>query len=195
MNKWILRGLAAAVFTIWPLLAVSPNAFAENILRTPDDPVRKALNSVPGYGVFDFLSYQPSADGKVILLGQVTSPELSRKAADAVRAVPGIGAVENHIEVLPKSAADDEVRKAVYDAVYKGPAPSIYEPEHTIHIVVKNQDVTLEGTVRSEIDHTLLAATAAGAGNVKTLTDHLVATAADVPDAQWRRNMEAIAGK
>jgi len=54
---------------------------------------------------------------------------------------------------------------------------------------VKNAEVTLEGTVHSDIDRTMIASAALGAGSVFAVTNHLVATAADSDDAMWRKNM------
>lgn len=155
-----------------------------------DDRIQSALTSLPGYGVYDFLTFRTAAGGKVVLLGAVTDAGLKDQAEKAVKALDGVTGVEDDIEVLPKSAEDDSVRKAVYNAVYGGPAPSIYAAKKTIHIIVKNREVTLEGTVNSDVDRTMIASAAAGAGDMYSFTDHLKAPTEDSADAQWRRDLD-----
>lgn len=150
--------------------------------------IQNALNSVPGYGVFDYLTFK-SDGGKVTLLGQVTNADLKNQAEKAVRGIPGVTTVENSIVVAPLSKDDAAVGKAVSNAVYGGTAPSIYAKDHSIHILVKNAGVTLEGTVKSDIDRTMIGSAAVGAGNVFSVKNNLVATSADSADAQWRQDM------
>src|SRR5579872_1689232 len=79
--------------------------------------VRHELVTLPFYDVFDNFEYKVEG-GTVTLLGQVTRPNLKSEAEKAVKQIEGVERVDNRIEVLPLSPMDDEVRLAVYRAVY-----------------------------------------------------------------------------
>jgi osmotically-inducible protein OsmY len=164
-------------------------ARAQNAPDALSNQIRNALNAVPGYDVFDYLTFKSADGGKVTLLGQVGTADVKSQAEKTVRALPGVTAVENNITVAPLSKDDAAVGKAVSNAIYGGATPSIYAKEHSIHILVRNAEVTLEGTVKSDIDRTMIGSAAVGAGNVFGVTNHLVATAPDSEDAQWRQDM------
>ena len=118
--------------------------------------VRHQLVMLPWYSVFDNLAYQVDGD-KVTLYGQVTRPVLKSDAEAAVKSIEGIASVVNNIEVLPPSPMDDQLRRAVYRAIYGDPALSRYsfQAVPSIHIIVKNGNVTLEGVVDNETDKNL----------------------------------------
>jgi hyperosmotically inducible protein len=113
---------------------------------------------LPYYGVFDDLAFQ--LDGNVVtLLGAVTRPTLKSDAGAVVKRVPGVETVINQIEVLPFSPMDDRIRMAEYRAIYGDPALSTkygYRALPSIHIIVKNGNVTLRGVVASESDKNLV---------------------------------------
>jgi hyperosmotically inducible periplasmic protein len=100
--------------------AVSPKA-AERITRE----VRHELVMLPYYSVFDNLAYKVSGY-TVTLVGQVTKPTLKSNAEKAVKSIEGVQNVVNNIEVLPLSAMDDQLRRAVYRAVYGQSGMEIY---------------------------------------------------------------------
>src|SRR5258708_3329929 len=87
--------------------------------------VRHRLVMLPWYSVFDNLAYKVEGD-KVTLYGQVTRPTLKSDAESAVKSIEGVTTVVNNIEVLPLSPMDDQVRRAVYRAVYGDPGLSRY---------------------------------------------------------------------
>ena len=118
--------------------------------------VRKALITLPYYSVFDDLSYRISGD-TVELFGEVTKPVLKDDAEGAVKRIEGVKQVKNNIEVLPLSPADDGIRIALYRAIYGNPSLNRYllQPVPSIHIIVKNGNVTLTGVVANEMDKTL----------------------------------------
>jgi hyperosmotically inducible protein len=63
--------------------------------------------------------------------------------------------VINEIEVLPLSENDDRIRRAVYRAIYGDPMLSTrygFQALPSIHIIVKNGNVRLEGVVANEMD-------------------------------------------
>src|SRR5262244_203619 len=114
----------------------------ENLTRE----VRHQLLLLPYYSVFDNLMFKVDGD-KVTLLGQVVRPTLKSDAEAAVKSIEGVASVDNQIEVLPVSPMDDQLRRAVYRAIYSDPSLSKYgwSALPSIHIVVKNGQVTLEG--------------------------------------------------
>jgi hyperosmotically inducible protein len=115
--------------------------------------VRHELVMLPQYNVFDNLAYKVEG-GTVTLLGQVTRPTLKTDAERAVKGIEGVERVDNRIEVLPASPNDDQLRRAVYRAVYGTTGLDQYAMRAvpTIHIIVDNGHVTLEGSVARESD-------------------------------------------
>jgi hyperosmotically inducible periplasmic protein len=137
--------------------------------------VHHQLQSLPYYSVFDYLSY--TIDGsKVTLSGQVVRPTLKEHAEGAVESIEGVSSVVNNIEVLPRSAPDDELRRDVYRAIYEDGALKQYavEPLPTIHIVVRSGLVTLEGTANSKADKDLAETKARGVQGVQKVVNHLL---------------------
>jgi hyperosmotically inducible protein len=113
--------------------------------------VRHVLVMLPYYSVFDNLAYRVEGD-KVILEGQVVRPSLKSDAEAAVKSVAGVSSVVSNIEVLPPSQMDDQLRRALYRAIYGDPALSRYgfSSVASIHIIVKNGNVRLEGVVSAK---------------------------------------------
>lgn len=111
------------------------------------------LRMLPYFTVFDNLTYEVNGSS-VILGGQVTRPTLKDSAERVVKAIEGVEAVSNNIEVLPVSPNDDRIRVAVFRAVYgqAGMDRYAHQAQPSIHIVVKNGQVTLEGYVDNEGD-------------------------------------------
>jgi hyperosmotically inducible protein len=119
--------------------------------------VRRALVTLPYYGVFDDVGFTVNG-GMVTLVGQVVKPVLKDDAGRAVKRVEGVTGVTNNIEVLPLSPNDDRIRRAVYNAIYRDPSLGTrygYQALPSIHIIVKNGNVRLEGVVANEMDRTI----------------------------------------
>lgn len=137
--------------------------------------VRHELLMLPYYNVFDDLAYR--VDGSTVtLLGAVTRPTLKSDAENAVRKVEGVSRVINEIEVLRLSPMDDQIRRAVYRAVFGDESLGIrygMGAVPSIHIIVKNGNVTLEGVVNSEADKNLAYLRANGVPNVFSVTNNL----------------------
>jgi hyperosmotically inducible protein len=115
--------------------------------------VRHELVTLPYYSVFDDLAYKVDGD-TVTLYGAVTRPTLKSDAENVVKKIEGVNRVINNIEVLPVSPNDDQIRRAVYRAIYSQPGLDTYSLRAvpTIHIIVKNGNVTLTGAVANEGD-------------------------------------------
>src|SRR5262245_21524631 len=136
--------------------------------------VRHQLLLLPYYSVFDNLMFKVDGD-KVTLLGQVVRPTLKSDAEAAVKGIEAVASVDNQIEVLPVSPMDDQLRRSVYRAIYGDTALSKYgwSALPTIHIIVKNGHVALEGVVDSESDKNLANLRANGVPNVFSVTNNL----------------------
>jgi hyperosmotically inducible protein len=103
-------------------------------------------------------------------------PTLKSDAEAAVKSIEGLTSVENNIEVLPVSPMDDQIRRAVYRAIYGDPALSRYalSAVPSIHIIVKNGNVTLEGVADNETDKNLAGLRANSVPNVFSVKNNLV---------------------
>jgi hyperosmotically inducible periplasmic protein len=136
--------------------------------------VRHELVMLPYYGVFDNLVFQ--VDGATLtLLGQVTRPTLKSDAERVMSSIEGIERVVNNIEVLPLSPADDGIRLAVYRAIYGNIALNRYalQAVPSIHMIVKNGHVTLEGMVAQVSDKSIANLQANAVAGVFSVTDNL----------------------
>src|SRR6202030_2401653 len=143
----------------------------QNLIRE----VRHQLVLLPYYSVFDNLAFKVEGD-TVILEGQVVRPTLKSDAENVVKKIEGIGRVVNNIEVLPPSPMDDQLRRAVYRVIFGDPALSRYAESAvpSIHIIVKNGNVTLVGVVDSEGDKNLVNLRVNGVPNVFSVKNDLV---------------------
>jgi hyperosmotically inducible periplasmic protein len=140
--------------------------------------VRHQLVLLPYYSVFDNLGFKVEG-GKVTLVGQVVRPTLKSDAGNVVKGIEGVSSVDNQIEVLPLSSNDDQIRRATYRAIYGDPSLSRYgfQAVPSIHIIVKNGNVTLEGVADNATDKNLAEVRAKGVPNVFSVTNNLVVTA------------------
>jgi hyperosmotically inducible protein len=91
--------------------------------------------------------------------------------------VEGVNQVINKIEVLPLSPMDDRIRMAQYRAIYGDPTLATrygYRALPSIHIIVKNGHVILEGVVANEADKNIINARANAVSGVFSVTNNLV---------------------
>jgi hyperosmotically inducible protein len=150
------------------------------VAGTPDEnriarEVRHQLVMLPYYGIFDDLAFRVDG-GVVTLMGAVTRPTLKSDAENVVKRIEGVTRVINNIEVLPLSPMDDQIRMAEYRAIYGDPTLSTrygYRALPSIHIIVKNGHVTLEGVVANEGDKNLIGIRAKSVPNVFSVTNNL----------------------
>lgn len=138
--------------------------------------VRHELLMLPYYGVFDDLAFRVEGN-TVTLLGQVVRPTLKDDAGRVVKKVPNVAQVVNNIEVLPVSSLDDRIRQAEYRAIYSDASISTrygFRALPSIHIIVKNGHVTLEGVVANQGDKNLIGIKANGVPNVFSVDNNLL---------------------
>jgi hyperosmotically inducible protein len=137
--------------------------------------VRHELVTLSRYSVFDNIAYR--VDGtKVTLVGQVVLPVLKDDAGNAVKRIEGVTQVDNQIEVLPLSPMDNGIRRAVFQAIYGDPELRDrygLQAVPSIHIIVKNGNVILEGAVANEMDKNIANLRANGVGGVFSVTNNL----------------------
>src|SRR5260370_2532657 len=113
---------------------------------------------------------------RVMAAGEVSGATLKPDAKAAVKSIEGVASVVNNIEVLPLSPMDDQIRRAVYRAIYRDAGLSRYSIQAvpSIHIIVKNGNVTLEGVVHNETDKNIANLRANGDPNVSSLENNRV---------------------
>jgi hyperosmotically inducible periplasmic protein len=133
------------------------------------------LVMLPYYSIFDDLSFQVKG-GTVTLFGAVTRPTLKSDAENVVKGVEGVTQVNNQIEVLPLSPMDDQIRRAMARTIYGDPTIGNrygYQALPSIHILVKNGNVTLAGVVANQFDKNLINTRANGVPNVFKVVNNL----------------------
>jgi osmotically-inducible protein OsmY len=142
--------------------------------------VQRAIVRIPSYSVFDSLSFRVEGTNKVVLMGYAFSPTTSSTAEKLVGNIEEVEVVENLIEVLPNSGADDDVRIEAFVRIYGHPSMRRYVPgagfssadirnfvrdlrvglqasslvrgSFPIHILVKGGNLALVGVVASDMD-------------------------------------------
>jgi osmotically-inducible protein OsmY len=176
-HRRIAIALLAMTLGLVPLAASTTAQQEPKAQQNMVKEIRHQLVLLPWYSVFDNLSFR--LDGsKVILLGQVVRPTLKSDAGAAVKSIEGVSSVQNDIEVLPNSPMDDRLRRALYNAIYSAPGLQRYRLSAvpSIHIIVKNGNVTLEGVADNDADKNLAGLRANGVPNVFSVTNNLVVT-------------------
>ena len=138
--------------------------------------VRHELLMLPWYSLFDSLEF--SVQGRTVTLtGYVTGEHAVTKsdAENAVKHIEGVEKVINNIKVLPPSPLDDQVRRQVYEALYRtGPLSRYFwEAAPSIHIIVESQRVTLLGIVNSESDKNMATSAANTVPGIFQVTNEL----------------------
>ena len=169
--------LRRSLVTVMMLAAINSatNAAAQSV--TPEETVRsvrKMLERLPYYGVFDFIVFRVDR-GVVYLAGYSFEGRLKMDAEAATKRASGVDEVANKIEVLPASPNDDRIRWETFYRIYTDDFLSRYAPggefgvlqdlrderhfpgmqpvgPYAIHIIVKNGRTMLLGIVESAAD-------------------------------------------
>jgi osmotically-inducible protein OsmY len=144
--------------------------------------IRHQIQVLPYYSVFDYVTCALEGT-KVTLSGHVLRPTLRADAEAAIKSIEGVTSVSNFIEVLPKSTTDDDLRRAVYRAIFEDSVLQRYAAFEVpaIHIIVKEGTVTLEGSVESEGDKKLATSRAASVPGLSSLNNILTVRAKAAP--------------
>ena len=147
---------------------------ATNTPKSLPERVRHELAMLPYYNVFDDLGFR--VDGSTVTLyGDVTNPVLKSDAARAVQRVEGVQQVVNSINVLPLSPMDWSIRRAEYRAIFGYSSMYRYAmgAMPSIHIIVSNGHVKLEGVVNNQGDKNIAGIRANGVPGVFSVENNL----------------------
>jgi hyperosmotically inducible protein len=160
----------AALLLAAPLLVMADTKTPPTI----EQQVRHQLLMNPYYSVFDNLAFEVQGH-TVTLYGQVTNPVVRTDARNMVGSIPGVQ-VKDKIEVLPPSLMDNQIRWRELHAIYH--YGSLYRygmgTQPSIHIIVKNGRVTLDGVVDNKTDKEVAGIRANGVPDVFSVTNNLV---------------------
>jgi hyperosmotically inducible periplasmic protein len=171
INKLCVAAMLCGV----TLLCGADQTLSDKAMNRIKKEVRHELVMLPYYGVFDNLTYGVGSDGTITLQGQVTRPTLKGDAERTLKDVEGVSRVVNKIEVLPLSPNDDNLRIALYRAIYGTSQLNRYalQAVPSIHIIVKNGQATLEGVAANEADRNVAGMQANGVSGVFSVTNNL----------------------
>lgn len=188
--------LGILVLALSGALAAQTPAVNEQAIVNMARTIQREILTLPEYGVFDSLRFSFKGD-TVILRGYASRPILKSSAEKVTRKVEGVANVDNQIEVLPLSPADDSVRLRAYVAIYGHPTLSRFNPNrgtplfmsrmqamtgitnnpppgnHPVHIIVKNGNITLEGVLPTTGDRTIAELQANGVQGAFSVTNNI----------------------
>lgn len=151
-------GIAAAATNQMPAPAnVADAAIAQKLTHE--------IRMYPRYSIFDNISFRVD-EGRVELVGAVSEPFKKSDLGRIAQRVPGVVSLSNDLKVLPVSPMDNRLRRQVARAIYRDPVLSQYAlgALPSIHIIVDNGHVTLEGVVRTDMEKNVAGMRASGAG-------------------------------
>jgi len=166
-RNWLSAILASAALAVPAAMYATPGGGLEA-------QVRRQLATLPYYNVFDTLSFRVD-NGTVTLFGQVVQPLVKDDAERSVKHLEGVKSVRNEIETLPLSSFDNQIRLNTYRAIYGyGPLQHYGAgSQASVHIIVKNGNITLAGVVSNDADRTLAYVRANGVPGVFSVTNEL----------------------
>ncbi len=201
-NRFLMRGWQFPLLGAFALSLIFGDVTLARSHQMPLDmseAIRKAIVTLPNYGVFDDLSFEIQ-ESTVILRGFASRPSLKESVSQAVKKIQGVEKVINQIEVLPLSPRDDDVRADLYTNIYGDTALSRFgsrratpqfssiarqgfgitnDPPigyHAIHIIVKSGHVTLAGMVDTTGDSIIAETRVRGTFGVFSVTNDLRVT-------------------
>ncbi|HLH02318.1 MAG TPA: BON domain-containing protein [Bryobacteraceae bacterium] len=178
------RTLFSAIFSamlVLPAAAVAQSSHNDSFVHGPANEsriaqeVRHQLIMLPYYTIFDDLGFNVQGS-TVTLVGAVTRPTLKSDAENVVKHIEGVTQVVNQIKVLPVSDFDWQIRRALARAIYGDPQIGTRYGNQalpSIHIIVENGHVTLEGVVANAFDKNLIGMRANSVPNVFSVTNNL----------------------
>lgn len=159
--------------------------------------VRRALERLPYYGVFDFMAFGIDR-GTVTLTGYAYNGSLRTAAEIAAKRSSGVDEVANRLEVLPASQDDDRIRWVTFYKIYTdaflsryasggelGARRELYEARrfggmyqplglYSIHIVVRHGHTTLFGIVDNDADRQIAEMRAREVSGVFSIENDIV---------------------
>lgn len=135
---------------------------------------RKDIVTYPFFTIFDNIKIAVQG-GHMTVSGHVTQPYKKSDIASYLSHIKGVTQLTNDITVLPTSPMDDQLRIAIARAIYDDPFFVNYRNQAipSIHIIVDNQHVTLDGVVNSQVAKQRAEMDARFAGTYLSLTNNL----------------------
>ena len=135
--------------------------------------ISKTVNQYAFFTIFDDVNANIE-NGTVTLTGKVTMPYKRGEIEKRVAKVDGVQQVVNHLEVLPVSTFDDQLRYRIARSIYRNSNFWNYAimANPPIHIIVEHGRVTLTGVVQSNVDR-MLARSLATQFGVMSVTNEL----------------------
>jgi osmotically-inducible protein OsmY len=193
----ITRGLVVAASLVG-VVALTNGVAAEDVnARETTRSVRRALERLPYYGVFDYVAFGVDR-GTVTLHGYAYNGSLRSAAEMAAKRTSGVDEVANRVEVLPASQDDDRIRWVTFYRIYTDAFlsryasggevavrreiyearrfPGLYQPlgYYAIHIVVRNGHTTLFGVVDNDADRQIAEVRAREVSGVFSVVNEIV---------------------
>ena len=139
-----------------------------------DKQVHHAIGMLTRYGAFDYVDYSIQGT-EVTISGEVVNSTTKAELANSVKGIEGVTRVVDEISVLSASIFDSDIRRAEFRAVFSDASLGQYAMGvvPSIHIIVKNGNVTLEGKVNSESDRNIATLRANSVPGVFSVTNNL----------------------
>ena len=174
MKRQLRYGLMLGAALLAAQVGIAQSAGGDAAMSRIEREVRRELITLPFYSLFDYLSFRVEGD-TVTLMGKVSEPTLKSAAEKSVKVIEGVERINNEIEVLPLSPADNGLRVALYGSIYGHTSlqPLSLRSVPPIHIIVKNGHVTLEGYVPNEMARNIANIQANGVSGVFSVTNNL----------------------
>ena len=126
----VLSSLLVAALVAPGLVSAQQDVSEEAVYRLANQ-IRKKILTLNNFGVFDFISFglKGGQTGIIVVLqGYASRPTLKDSAEKVVSKIEQVESVENNIEVLPVGGNDEDIRLAVYRAIYFDSVLSRYNP-------------------------------------------------------------------
>jgi len=174
MTKRLLKLLAVpAILALGIASAASKNTIPANDTELAKK-VAHEIRMYSRYTIWDNVNLRVQ-EGNVELLGQVSQPFKKSDLQRIVQHVPGVRSVNNELEVLPLSNFDDQLRLQVARNIFRDPSLSRYAlgALPSIHIIVDNGHVTLEGVVNNEMEKNIAGIRASQSMSFGPVTNNL----------------------
>ena len=169
----LLVALAALMVFVLPGYADDKETSRDEIIAAD---VFRVIEHHVFYTPFDVVFFDVKG-GVVTLSGYATHPYKRSSFENAVvKKVEGVKEVVNRIEVLPPSYFDDQIRYVIASRIFNDGRLlryAITDYRSSIHIVVRNGSVTLEGFVANEMDRKIVETNARGINGVVSVTNNL----------------------
>jgi translation elongation factor EF-1beta len=126
----VLSALLVATLVALAPVSAQQDVSEEDLYRLVNQ-IQKKILTLNNFGVFDYISFglKGGQTGIIVVLqGYASRPTLKDSAEKSVSQIEEVESVENNIEVLPVGQNDENIRLAVYRAIYFDSVLSRYNP-------------------------------------------------------------------